>query len=131
MSFARALWQYDFPRQSLKAFLIGLVFAFACGLIMTFIVRVPPSRVAEVVEVGEVKGRAEGFSSGLRVGEAAGRRAAGADFERLAAEGSFDEGRTLAYDDAWNEAIEVAIERAAHTPVVQLRRLDYWESLRR
>ena len=131
MASLRSFWQHDLLRQSFKAFVIGLIVAIACGLIITFFWRVPPSRVAEVVEAGQADGRARGLHEGQRDGQSAGRRAGHSQFESLAATGSFEDGRDFAFDRAWNDAIDAAIEQAAHTPLIQLRRLDYWESLRR
>ncbi|MXX31850.1 MAG: hypothetical protein F4Z51_06355 [Chloroflexi bacterium] len=127
----RSLWQYDIPRQSVKAFALGLGIAIACGLIITFFWRIPPSQVESVEETGRIEGRASGFTEGLRDGEEDGFFAARGDVGGLVASGTFDEGRALAFDRAWNEAIDRAIEEASHTPVIQLRRITYWESLRR
>ncbi|MCY3569364.1 MAG: hypothetical protein OXH38_12095 [Chloroflexi bacterium] len=52
MSGLPGLWQYDIPRQSMKAFLLGLAVAIACGLIITFFWRIPPSQVESVKETG-------------------------------------------------------------------------------
>lgn len=125
------LWRYDIPRQSFKAFLLGLMVAIVCGLIITFFWRAPSSKVAEVAAVGRVEGRALGLLEGRRAAQSTGRRAALSDLDEIVATGTFDDGRDLAFDEAWNDAIEQAIDRAAHTPVLQLRRLDYWESLRK
>lgn len=131
MSVARSLWQYDVPRQSVKAFLIGLLVAIICGLIITFFWRASPSRVAEVEEAGQAEGRAQGTRHGQRDGLSAGRRAGQAEFASQSANGSFAEGRELAVELAWNAAVDTAIERAAHEPVIQRRRIDYWEALLR
>ena len=131
MSTLQVFWQYDLPRQSVKAFLIGLAIAVACGLIITFFWRAPPSRVAGVVQTGQAEGRAQGLHHGQRDGLSVGRSAGWAEFASLSASGTFDAGHSLAFDDAWNAAIDTAIERAAHNPVIQLRRIDYWEALRR
>jgi hypothetical protein len=131
VSALRGLWQYDIPRQSIKAFLIGLLVAIICGLIITFFWRASPSRVAEVEEVGQAEGRVQGTRHGQRDGLSAGRWAGQAEFVSQSANGSFAEGRELAVELAWNAAIETAIERAAHEPVIQLRRIEYWEALLR
>ncbi|MYB22972.1 MAG: hypothetical protein F4066_01030 [Chloroflexi bacterium] len=131
MSFVKSLWQYDIPRQSAKAFVLGLAVAIACGLIITFFWRIPPSQVESIEETGQVEGRARGFAEGLRDGEEDGFFAARGDVDSLVSTGTFDEGREFAFDLAWNEAIDRAIEEASHTPVIQLRRMTYWESLRR
>ncbi len=131
MSALQGLWQYDIPRQSAKAFLIGLLIAIICGLIITFFWRASPSRVTEVEEVGQAEGRAQGTRHGQRDGLSAGRRAGEAEFASQSANGSFAEGRELAVELAWNAAIETAIEHAAHEPVIQRRRMDYWEALYR
>jgi len=131
MSALLRLWQYDIPRQSVKAFLIGLAVAIACGLIITFFWRIPPSQVESVKETGQVEGRARGFAQGLRAGEEDGFFAARGDIDSLVSTGTFGDGRALAFEQAWNEAIDRAIEEASRTPVIQLRRQTYWESLRR
>ena len=131
MSTLQEFWRYDLPRQSVKAFLIGLVIAVACGLIITFFWRAPPSRVAEVVEAGQVEGRAQGLRHGQRDGLSVGRSTGRTEFASLSASGTFDAGHSLAFDDAWNAAIDAALDRAARNPVLQLRRIDYWEALRR
>lgn len=127
----RQLFSYDIPRQSAKAFLLGLVVAIACGLIITMFWRAPSSQVAQVEETGQVEGRAQGFGEGLRDGKQAGFLAARRDLSDVVAAGTFSQGRELAFDVAWNAAIDVALDQAAHAPVIQLRRHTYWESLRR
>lgn len=127
----RQLFSYDIPRQSAKAFLLGLVVATACGLIITMFWRAPSSWVEEVKQTGQAEGRAQGFADGLRAGEDAGIVAARRDLPDLVSAGTLSDGRDLAFELAWNEAIDVALNEAAHTPVIQLRRHTYWESLRR
>ena len=131
MATLRSLWQYDIPRQSVKAFLLGLAVAIACGLIITFFWRSPPSVVEQTTETGQAEGRTHGLADGLRDGREEGFLAARNALEIVAASGTFSEGRELAFEQAWNEAIEVAIDEAASTPTIQLRRHTYWESLRR
>ncbi|MXX81398.1 MAG: hypothetical protein F4Y69_10265 [Chloroflexi bacterium] len=131
MSGLLGLWQYDIPRQSVKAFVLGLVLAIACGLIITFFWRIPPSQVESVEKTGQVEGRARGFAQGLRDGEEDGFFAARGEVDGLAATGTFGDGRELAFDQAWNDAIDRALEEASHAPVIQLRRITYWEALRR
>ena len=127
----RTLWQYDIPRQSVKAFLLGLVVAIACGLIITMFWRAPSSWVEEVEQTGQAEGRAQGVGAGLRDGRQAGFLAATREMPGLVADGTLSEGRELAFDLAWNTAIDAALDEAAHAPVIQLRRHTYWESLRR
>ena len=131
MSALRSLWQYDIPRQSIKAFLLGLAVAIACGLIITFFWRVPPSQVARVQETGQAEGRTRGMADGLRDGVEDGAFAARDDIGALVATGTFAEAREIAFERAWDEAIDRAIEEASRTPVLQLRRQTYWDSLRR
>ncbi len=127
----RLLWQHDIPRQSIKAFLIGLAVAIACGLIITFFWRVPPSQVEFVQQTEHAEGRASGMADGQRDGREEGFFAARSDIAALVATGTFADGRELAFELAWNEAIDRAIEEASRTPVLQLRRQTYWDSLRR
>ena len=126
-----ALWSYDIPRQALKAFLLGLAVASICGLIITFMWRVPPRLVEETIITGQAEGRVQGFVDGRADALRDGRLAARADVPALIEQGSYEDGHDMAFDLAWNEAVSFAIERAAHTPTLQLRRLTHWEGLLR
>ena len=131
MASLRSLWSYDKPRQAFKALLLGVFVAIVCGLIITFIWRVPPRVVDEVTTTARQMGRVEGIRDVQEAVRPSARDAARADLSRLIVDGSHADGRALAYEAAWNEAIAFAIERAGHTPVVQLRRMEHWEALLR
>ena len=126
-----SLWRYDIPRQSAKAFLLGLTIAIAAGLIITFMWRVPPRIVEEVIVAGEIDGAAAGLRDGRAESQRVGRESARADVTDLIATGTESDGRRIAVDVAWNEAIAHAIDQAATTPVLQLRRMSHWEALQR
>ncbi len=125
------LLRYDIPRQSVQALLLGVGIALICGLIITFFWRALSEQEDEATRTGYVEGRAKGTAAGRVAARDSGSVVARDDLAALIARGAYADGYALAFAAAWNEAIEAAIDQAAHTPNVQLRRMAHWEALLR
>lgn len=112
----RDLWRYDLPRQSLIAFVVpALITALIVGTGAALdwgseesFYAVDPSR-----EVVEASLRHETRQYAEAEGGSQGTRDADAELIPLSQNGSYEQGRALAYDFSWNLAVRAALDKVS------------------
>lgn len=111
MTRLRQLWHYDLVRQSTLAFAVGFV---VIGIAMAVIIAATPAFRSGISQVTAEQAELSGESRGRFLAERVARREASlvadqlaaADLPALLAEGTRDDGYSLAYDYAWNDAVD-------------------------
>ena len=135
MTRLRELWQYDLVRQSAIAFGVGFLLM---GVVMVVIIAATPAFRSGISAVTPEQAELSGESRGRYFAE---RRAArdarliaddlaDQDLPGLLADGSREDGRLLAYDYAWNDAVNTLarrlprqmLAREEHTQWIELER---------
>lgn len=135
MTRLRELWQYDLARQSTIAFGVGFLLM---GVVMAVIIAATPAFRSGISAVTPEQAELSGESRGRYLAE---RRAArdarliaddlaDQDLPGLLADGSREAGRLLAYDYAWNDAVNTLsrrlprqmLAREEHTQWIELER---------
>lgn len=135
MTRLRELWQYDVVQQSAIAFGVGFLLM---GVVMAVIIAATPAFRSGISSVTEEQAELSGESRGRYLAE---RRAArdarliaddlaDQDLPGLLADGAHADGRLLAYDYAWNDAVNTLsrrlprqlLAREEHTQWIELER---------
>lgn len=135
MTRLRQLWQYDVVQQSAIAFGVGFLLM---AVVMAVIIAATPAFRSGISSVTEEQAQLSGESRGRYLAE---RRAArdarliaddlaDQDLPALLADGSREAGRLLAYDYAWNDAVNTLsrrlprqlLAREEHTQWIELER---------
>lgn len=135
MSQIRELWQYDLVRQSVMAFALGLL---AVGAMMAVIIASTPAFRGGLSTVNEETARLSGESRGrffadrlaARDADRPGREAAAADLPGLVEAGARSEGFELAYEYAWNEAVNQMARSLPRQLLAQEEGIQWIELLR-
>lgn len=131
MSVVRGLWRYDLPRQVLIAFLAALAVTAAIGWLIAVLDQVTPQEIAKAEVRGEREGRIDGYEAAFERGRLDGAGRAALELDDLLETGDSQDAHRAAYDFAWNEAIETALDRAKRDKLEVNSAFDAWEALRR
>lgn len=131
MSAVRSLWRYDLPRQTLIAFLAAVAVTAAIGWLISVLDQVTPEEIVKSEVRGEREGRIDGYEAAFERGRLDGAGRAALALDDLLETGDSREAYRTAYDFAWNEAIDTALERAKRDKLEVNSAFDAWEALRR
>lgn len=131
MSAVRSLWRYDLPRQTLIAFLAAVAVTAAIGWLISVLDQVTPEEIAKSEVRGEREGRIDGYEAAFERGRLHGAGRSALALNDLLETGDSQEAYRTAYDFAWNEAIDTALERAKRDKLEVNSAFDAWEALRR
>lgn len=131
MSAVRRLWRYDLPRQTLIAFLAAVAVTAAIGWLISVLDQVTPEEIAKSEVRGEREGRLDGFDAGFERGRLDGAGRAALELDETLHTGDPEQAYRLAYDFAWNEAVETALDRAKRDKLEVMSAFESWEALKR
>ncbi len=131
MSAVRTLWRYDLPRQVFISFVAAMAVTAAVGWLISVLDQVTQEEIAKSEVRGEREGRLDGYEAAFERGRLDGAGRAALGIEELLASGDPQEGQRLAYDFAWNEAIDTTLDRARRDKLEVESAFGSWEALRR
>ena len=123
--------RYDLPRQALAAFLAAVAVTALIGYMINVLDQVDPLTIDRAAISGERDGTADGYEAGFETGRLAGAGQARAELDGLLASGDRDGAHRLAYDFAWNDALDLALDRAKSAKLEVEAAFEQWEALRR
>ncbi|MDE2747279.1 MAG: hypothetical protein OXI41_15115 [Chloroflexota bacterium] len=125
------LLRYDLPRQVLIAFLAAMAVTAAIGWLISVLDQVTPEEIAKSEVRGAREGRIDGYEAAFERGRLGGAGRAALDLEELLTSGEPEDGYRTAYEFAWNQAIDTALERAKRDKLEVMSAFESWEALRR
>ncbi len=131
MRSARSLWHYDLPRQVLLAFLAAMAVTAGIGWMVSVLDQVTADEIARAGVRGEREGRLDGYEAAFERGRIDGAGRAVIALPGLLESGDPQDGYRLAYDFAWNDAIETALLRAKRDKLEVQSAFEAWQALRR
>ncbi|MYE06753.1 MAG: hypothetical protein F4Y04_05960 [Chloroflexi bacterium] len=131
MSAVRSLWRYDLPRQVLIAFLGAMAVTAAIGWMISVLDQVTPEEIAKSEVRGAREGRIDGYEAAFERGRLDGAGRAALELDELLSSDDSEDGYRTAYEFAWNEAIDTALERAKRDKLEVMSAFTAWEALRR
>ena len=121
----------DLFRHVVKGFAAAVVLSVLFGFLFTTLGQVPEHEIENEYERGLSVGRQKGYTVAYGSGAQAGGERALADLDKLVHSGDYDGAYRLAYDYAWNSAIEFALDKARPRKLTPLAAFDEWEALKR
>ena len=125
------LLRYDLPRQVLIAFVAAMAVTAAIGWLISVLDQVTAEEIAKAEVRGEREGRLDGYEAAFERGRLDGAGQAALELPELLESGDSDEGYRRAYDFAWNDAIDIALNRARRDKLEVESAFEAWEALRR
>ena len=121
----------DLLRHAAKGFAVAVVIAALFGFLFTTLGQVPTEQIEYERERGYRIGEQRGYAVAFNQGQRQGAEQAEVDWPRLQTAGNPDDAYRMAYDFAWNSAIEYALDTARPRKLQALAAFDEWESLLR
>ena len=131
MSAVRTLWRYDLPRQVVVAFLAAMAVTAAIGWLISSLDQVTEEEIAKSAVRGTREGRLDGYAAAFERGRLDGAGRAALALPALLASGDPEQAYELAYDFAWNDAVNTALLRARRDKLEVESSFDAWLALRR
>ena len=123
--------RYDLPRQVLIAFLAAMAVTAAIGWLISVLDQVTQEEIAKSEVRGEREGRLDGYAVAFERGRIDGATQAAGELTEILASGEPDAAYRLAYDFAWNEAIDTALLQAKRDKLEVESAFEEWADLRR
>ena len=103
----------------------------AIGWLISVLDQVTAEEIAKAEVRGEREGRLDGYEAAFERGRLDGAGQAALELPELLESGDSDEGYRRAYDFAWNDAIDIALNRARRDKLEVESAFEAWEALRR
>ena len=125
------LLKYDLPRQTLIAFLAAMAVTAALGWLISVLDQVTAEEIAKAEVRGDREGRIDGYEAAFERGRLDGAGRSALEIRELLESGDPQDGYRRAYDFSWNEAIEIALNRAKRDKLEVDSAFEAWEALRR
>ncbi len=127
----RNLFRYDLPRQTLLSFLIAIGVTAGIGWLISSLDQVTEESIAKSEVRGTREGRLDGYEAGFERGRLDGAGRSALVVDELLVEGDPADGYGLAYDFAWNDAVDIALLTAKGQKLEVDAAFEQWEALRR
>ena len=125
------MWRYDLPRQVLMTFIAAIAITAAIGWLISVLDQVTAEEIAKSEVRGEREGRLDGYEAAFERGRTEGAALAMSHLPELLESGDPMMGYRRAYDFAWNEAVDTALDRAKRDKLELESAFPQWEALRR
>lgn len=121
----------DLLRHVVKGFVVAVALSALFGFLLTTLDQVPQHEIENEWDRGRGIGRVRGYSAAFSEGRNAGAEQALADLPSLIEAGDPHDAYNLAYDYSWNDAIDVALNKARPQKLTPLAAFEEWEELKR
>jgi hypothetical protein len=123
--------RFDLPRQTLISFVVAMAVTAAIGWMISVLDQVTPEEIASAEVRGAREGRIDGYEDAFERGRLDGAGRAALALPELLESGDAEQGYRLAYDFAWNDAINTALIRAKRNKLEVESAFESWEALLR
>lgn len=125
------LLRYDLPRQVAIAFIASVGVVALIGWLIAVLDQIDPDSIVRAEVRGSREGEIDGYEAAFERGRLDGAGQARLDLAELLDEGDPGEAYRRAYDFAWNEALDTALEQAKRDKLEVESAFPRWEALRR
>lgn len=127
----RDLWRYDLPRQVILTFVSVVALTAAIGWMISVLDQVTTEEIAKAEVRGTREGGLDGYAAGFERGRLDGAGEAQLALPERLESGDPAEAYQLAYDFAWNEAVNTALLKSKRDKLEVESAFEAWEELLR